>query len=119
MKWQFNNDKPIYAQIIEIITLAIVSGELSPGEKMFSVREFAEEAGVNPNTMQKALSELENTGLLYSSRTSGRFITGDKEIIKDLKEKIAKEKTEKFLKEMKTLGFNESDITKIMNKIGW
>ena len=77
MPWNLNSDRPIFIQIIEKIQMDIISGAYRPGDKLPSVRELAQEASVNPNTMQKALSELERTGLVYSQRTSGRFITED------------------------------------------
>ncbi len=81
MPWNLNSDRPIFMQIIEIIQLDIISGRYAPGEKLPSVRDLASEAAVNPNTMQKALSELERSGLVYSQRTSGRFITEDTKMI--------------------------------------
>lgn len=119
MKWHFNNDRAIYLQIMEQITLSIVSGQMKPGEKILSVRELAQEAGVNPNTMQKALSELEHTGLVYSSRTYGRFITGDSEKIAQEKEKAATKQTKEFISQMKLLGFGMTETEQIMRKIGW
>ena len=79
MAWSFDNSVPIYKQIVKEIELRIIGGIYNTGEKLPSVREFAEEASVNPNTMQKAFVELERTGLVYSKRTNGRFITEDKE----------------------------------------
>ena len=73
MKWQFRNDAPIYTQLIEQIKVGIVTNIFPPGEKLPSVRDLAADAGVNPNTMQRALSELEQGGLLYTQRTAGRF----------------------------------------------
>ena len=70
MPWNFNDSTPIYQQIMEHIKLSIAVGEYNAGEKLMAVRELAALAEVNPNTMQKALSELEREGLLYSQRTS-------------------------------------------------
>ena len=84
MSWNFTNDRPIYMQIMEKIQLKIICGYYKPGEKLPSVRDIASEAAVNPNTMQKALTELEKTGLVFSKRTSGRFITEDSDMIKDM-----------------------------------
>ena len=81
MNWQFSNDAPIYAQLIGQIRAGIVSGAFSPGERLPSVRDLAMEAGVNPNTMQRALTELERDGLVYSQRTSGRYVTEDQTAI--------------------------------------
>ena len=77
MPWDLDNERPIYLQLMERIQQDIVSGVYKPGEKIPSVRDLALDAAVNPNTMQKALSELERSGLVYSQRTSGRFITED------------------------------------------
>ena len=88
MAWALNNDRPIYLQLMERIQTDIVSGKYKPGEKLPSVRELALDAAVNPNTMQKALSELERIGLVYSQRTSGRFITEDDTMLKELKTTI-------------------------------
>ncbi len=89
MSWDLNSDRPIFIQIIEKIQMDIISGQYCPGDKLPSVRELAGEASVNPNTMQKALSELERTGLVYSQRTSGRYITEDAAMIGKLKEQLA------------------------------
>ena len=79
MVWKFNDEQPIYQQIISQIKERIVAGEWKAGSKLKSVRELALEAGVNPNTMQKALAELEREGLVYSQRTAGRFVSDNKE----------------------------------------
>ena len=79
MPWNLDSSRPIYLQIIERVQMDIITGRYQPGDKLPSVRNLAQEAAVNPNTMQKALSELERSGLIYSQRTSGRFITEDKE----------------------------------------
>lgn len=114
MPWNLNSDRPIFMQLIEIIQLDIISGKYAPGDKLPSVRDLASAAAVNPNTMQKALSELERNGLVYSQRTSGRFITEDTTMIEELKQSIAKEKIEQFLESMQQLGFqNEETITLI------
>ena len=114
MQWEFNSDRAIYAQIIEQMKLFIVSGELNPGDKVPSVRELASEAGVNPNTMQKALSELERGGLLFSNRTSGRFITEDGAMIQNIKEELAKENNENFLKNMEKIGFDKKQTAELI-----
>ncbi|MFQ7293168.1 MAG: GntR family transcriptional regulator [Monoglobales bacterium] len=114
MQWEFNSDRAIYAQIIEQMKLFIVSGELNPGDKVPSVRELASEAGVNPNTMQKALSELERGGLLFSNRTSGRFITEDGAMIQNIKEELAKENIENFLKNMEKIGFDKKQTAELI-----
>lgn len=110
MPWELNSDKPIFMQIIEQIQLDIVSGIYKPGDKLPSVRELASIAAVNPNTMQKALTELERTELVYSQRTSGRFITEDTEMIYNLKSKLAQEKLTEFFESMQKLGYEKSEI---------
>ena len=114
MQWEFNSDRAIYAQIIEQMKLFIVSGVFKPGDKVASVRELASEAGVNPNTMQKALSELERTGLLFSNRTSGRFITEDISMIQQIKKEIANENIRNFLKNMEKIGFDKNQTAEMI-----
>lgn len=118
MTWNLKSDRPIYTQLLEYIQLAIIAGIYKPGEKLPSVRDMAEIAAVNPNTMQKALTELEKRGLVYSQRTSGRFITEDESMIQDLKKTIAKEEIREFLKKMNQLGYDNSQIQKLINDIG-
>lgn len=117
MAWALNADRPIYAQLVDRIQLQIVAGQLKPGEKILSVRELAAEAAVNPNTMQKALAELERKGLLYSQRTSGRFVTEDRELIGNVKEEMAAEQISAFLENMKQLGFNKKETIRIIEKL--
>lgn len=117
--WHFSNDKPIYSQIIEQIKQLIVSGGFSPGDKLSSVRELAQTACVNPNTMQKAMSELEKDGLLYTLRSSGRFITDDEALIKKIKNELAEAEIENFMQGMSKLGFSvEETINLISEKQG-
>lgn len=117
MPWNLNSDRPIFIQIIEKIQLDIVSGVYQSGDKLPSVRELAQEASVNPNTMQKALSELERTGLVYSQRTSGRFITEDSAMIQQLKADLAEEIIREFLEHMRKLGFRREETIRLMNQI--
>lgn len=116
MPWNLNSDRPIFLQIVERIQFDIISGHYQPGQKLPSVRELASEAAVNPNTMQKALSELERTGLLYSQRTSGRFITEDATMINELKTSIAKEKIEEFFTSMQHLGYSNREILSLLSE---
>lgn len=115
MAWNLNSDRPIFLQIVERIQMDIIAGAYQPGDKLPSVRDLANEAAVNPNTMQKAFAELERTGLVYSQRTSGRFITEDKTMINELKSSIAKEKITEFLQYMQNLGFQNEEILSLMN----
>lgn len=117
MAWNLDSDRPIFIQIIEKIQTDIVSGLYAPGDKLPSVRELAQEASVNPNTMQKALSELERTGLVYSQRTSGRYITEDTTMITDLKSKLAKDMVTQFLDNMQKLGIPEEEIISLISEL--
>jgi GntR family transcriptional regulator len=110
MSWNFNDERPIYIQLMEQIQLKIVSGIYKSGEKLPSVRDLAGDAAVNPNTMQKALTELERTGLVFSQRTSGRFITEDINVIKDIRNGLAKEQIEKFLNNIQKIGYTKQEI---------
>ncbi len=116
MPWNLDSDRPIFIQIIEKIQMDIISGIYKPGDKLPSVRELAAEASVNPNTMQKALSELERTGLVYSQRTSGRFITEDTKMIDDLKSELAKEIISQFLENMQKLGFQNKETISLITQ---
>ena len=101
MNWKFSGDRPVYQQIMESIRAAILKGELVPGKKVPSVRDLAAEAQVNPNTMQRALTELEREGLLVSGGTSGRSVTEDEAILSAMRERtlneLARECAEKFM----------------------
>lgn len=117
MTWEFKSDRPIYSQLMDHIQIRIVSGQYKPGEKLPSVRELASEASVNPNTMQKALTELERSGLLYTVRTSGRFITEDSKMIDEMKCNLAKEEIFAFLKKMEEIGFTKEEAVKTIEEI--
>lgn len=117
MRWQIDSERPIYIQLIEQIQAGIISGYFSPGDKLPSVREFAAEAGVNPNTMQKALADLERTGLIHTNRTSGRFITSDEAMIKKLRIQSAKDIVEDFLNRMRQLGFEPEETLEYVTEI--
>ena len=116
MAWKLNSDRPIYAQILERIQMQIVSGVYQPGTKIPSVRELAADAGVNPNTMQKALAELERSGLVMTQRTSGRVVTEDLNMIKETRNQLAGEQVRDFVKRMKDLGFDREDIIDLLTK---
>ena len=116
MKWQFSNDAPIYAQLIEQIKVGIVSGAFPPGERLPSVRDLATEAGVNPNTMQRALAELERDGLVYSQRTAGRFVTEDQTMIEAAKRGLAEGHIQTFLAAMRRLGYGKEDILNLLRQ---
>ena len=117
MSWQLTADRPIYLQLIEEIELRIVSGMYRAGEKLPGVRDLAAQAAVNPNTMQKALTELERQGLVYSQRTTGRFITEDGSMIQNLKKQMASEQILEFLKKMNQLGFTKQETLQLMEQV--
>lgn len=114
MTFEFNNNKPIYLQIADILKLKIISGEISIGSKLKSVRDLAIDFEVNPNTMQRALSELEKDELVYSQRTSGRFVTDNIEIITYLREEIAKIEISKLYNVLISLGYQKEELTEII-----
>lgn len=111
---EFDNTKPIYLQLIEDIKKSIIKGEYKPGDKIPSVREYAIMMKVNPNTMNKALLELENIGLIHTERTNGKYITTNEKIIQKLKEKYIQEKTNEFITEMENLGLTTKEINKLI-----
>ncbi|HEY9575865.1 MAG TPA: GntR family transcriptional regulator [Lachnospiraceae bacterium] len=117
MAWKLDSQRPIYLQIVERIQYDIVSGRYKPGERLPSVRDLALEASVNPNTMQKALSELEQGQLVYSQRTSGRFVTEDLSLIQSVREELAKYQIRDLIMRMKKLGFQKDGILKLIDSI--
>jgi GntR family transcriptional regulator len=116
MTWEFTADRPIYLQLMEQIELQIVSGAYPPGGKLPAVRDLAAEASVNPNTMQKALAELERMGLVYAQRTSGRFITEDTGMIQKARQSLALEQIAQFLQRMGALGYSHEETLALMQK---
>lgn len=117
MPWELLSDRPIYAQLVEQLRIRIVSGSYPPGGKLPSVRDLATEAEVNPNTMQKALSELEQRGLVFTQRTSGRFITEDRSMIEQVKTELATEQLSSFLKSMNQLGYTNEQTMQFIEKM--
>lgn len=116
MPWNLDDSRPIYLQLMERIQHDIISGVYQPGDKLPSVRDLALDAAVNPNTMQKALSELERGGLVYSHRTSGRFITDDSTLLKKIKTDLAQEYISTFLSQMRRLGLNDSETLEMIKE---
>ena len=110
MSWIFDNQKPIYLQIMERIKLQIVSHTLEPTQQLPTVREFAAEAGVNPNTIQRALSELEREGFVYSKRTTGRFVTENQELIAQSRRQLSEEELEHFISSMTHFGYEKEEL---------
>ncbi|MCR5090803.1 MAG: GntR family transcriptional regulator [Oscillospiraceae bacterium] len=114
MEWSLRTDLPIYSQLVEQIRLAIVSGKLHPGEKIASVRDLASEAGVNPNTMQRALQELEREGMVFAQRTSGRYVTEELQIIEKAKVVLAEKQVQAFLITMQNLGYSSEEVINLL-----
>lgn len=112
MNFNLNNDLPIYIQIIEYITLEIINGNLKPGEKIPSVREYAALLKVNPNTVAKSLQDLEDKKLVFTERTNGKYVTNDLEIIEHYKKEILVKKVNEFLSDVKAMGYSKEEIIK-------
>lgn len=110
MAWDFKNDRPIYTQILEQMEQKIISGEYPAGSRLPSVRDLAAEAAVNPNTMQRAMAELENRGLIVTNRTSGRTVTEDETIMRSMKNEKAQGYTIEYIEKMAELGFGRDEI---------
>lgn len=116
MTWVFDDKLPIYLQIIQILKADIARGKYQTGEKLPAVRELAQTAGVNPNTMQKALAELERDGLVKSQRTSCRFVTDDKEKIMEVRRTLAYDEIERMVETISSLGYQKDDILRLLEK---
>ena len=109
MEWYFRNDQPIYTQLTQQITLAILSGSIPSGGRLPTVRELAAEAGVNPNTMQRAITQLETLGLVTTNRTLGRTVTENAGALEEMRRRLAMECTENFFREMGALGYSRGE----------
>ncbi|MFV0382069.1 MAG: GntR family transcriptional regulator [Breznakia sp.] len=112
----FDANLPIYVQIMNDFKNNIVSNNFVLGSKVKSVRELAIDYGVNPNTVQRALSELEREGLLYSERTVGRYVTQDEALVKELKVKEAGFIVATFIDNMQNLGMDEDTLLSLLKK---
>ena len=116
MQWKLSDDRPIYVQLMETITAAIASGTLAAGSRLPSVREMAAQAGVNPNTMQRALAGLERDGLLYSQRTAGRFVTDQSDRITQKRKELAMQQIRIFLSSMKEMGYTSEQTLNLIQQ---
>ena len=116
MEWKFRSDLPIYTQLVAQIKEGIVAGAYAPGGRLPTVRELAAEAGVNPNTVQRALQELEREGLVFSQRTAGRFVTEDARIIGEAKQALAAELVRSFREGMGKLGCSREEILAMLKE---
>ena len=118
MNYNFDNNIPIYLQLVSLIKNDIIKGALSPGEKLPSIRDLAITYKVNPNTVSKALSELENISLIYTERTNGKYVSSDISLINKYKEEYATSLTEEYINKMINLGYNKEEINKYLMKKG-
>ena len=117
MEFTFDNNIPIYIQLLEYMKIYLISGVFKCGEKLPSVREFATTFKVNPNTMQKALSELENINLIYTERTNGKYVTKDEKLIEKLKDEYALTLAKSYFDGMKKIGLGKADSIKYIERI--
>ena len=118
LSWELVNDRPIWVQLIEQLTRRIVSGEYPPGARVPSVRDLAAKAGVNPNTMQRALSGLEERGLLVAQRSIGRFVTQDAALIVRMRQELAEQELAVFKRRMRLLGYQDQEILEFVSAKG-
>ena len=114
MAEQFDSSRPIYAQLVERLKAKILSGIYPPGGHLDSVRDLAAAAGVNPNTMQRALAELERTGLVYTQRTAGRFVTEDAAVVDSAKQELAHQQIGAFLHRMERMGYDREQTAQLV-----
>lgn len=117
MVFNFDNERPIYIQLVEVLKLAIITGKYPLGSKLPSVRELALHAKVNPNTLQKALGELESDKLIYTERTNGKYVTNDAKLIEKLKDEYAIELAKSYFQGMKRIGLGKADSIKYLKGI--
>lgn len=117
MAWHFSSDRPVYIQIADRITRSVLSGEYKPGEQIPTVRQLALEAAVNPNTVQHAFADLENEGLIISKGTSGRFVTENKEIIEQSRNKLAKKIVCDFIKNTNSLSLTKEQVISMIEEV--
>ena len=117
MNWNITAGRPVYVQLVEQLELALVAGEFPPGSRIPPVRELAADAGVNPNTMQRALAQLEAEGLVYTERTTGRFVTEDTALLEQLRDETARAMTAEYLEKMRGIGYGPAEAAKLVT--GW
>ena len=117
MEFTFDNNIPIYIQLVEYLKIYLISGVFKCGDKLPSVREFATTFKVNPNTMQKALVELENMELIYTERTNGKYVTNDSELIDKLKDEYAIALAKSYFQGMKKIGLGKADSIKYLEGV--
>ncbi|WP_071131970.1 GntR family transcriptional regulator [Alterileibacterium massiliense] len=110
MAYKFKNGIPIYLQIIDELSISIASGKYAPGDKLPSVREFAVDIGVNPNTLQRAFSTMESMGIVHVDRTNGRYVTDDEKVLSELRAKLSKRYIEELVTRMRKLKMSDEEI---------
>ena len=119
MDWELDDSRSIYPQLKELIKRGIIAGEYAPGSAFPTVRELASDAGVNRNTMQRAMAELENEGLLITNRTAGRTVTTDLPLIEQMRRELAEKQVDTFLQEMASLGYSlQGALAEVAARIG-
>lgn len=118
MNYEFDNNIPIYIQLVERLKIDIISGKLKPGDRLPSVRDYALSLKVNPNTMQKALAELEEIKLIFTERTNGKYVTSDQKLIDKFREKYANELSNKYFLSMQSIGFNKKETINYLKELG-
>lgn len=117
MEWNITGGRPVYVQLVEQLELALLNGIFPPGSRVPPVRELAAEAGVNPNTMQRALQELESRGLLQAQRTAGRTVTADGQVLQTLRRGRAAALASEFLRQMKALGLERAQTEELLRQM--
>ncbi len=117
MEWNITGGRPVYVQLVEQLELALLNGTFPPGSRVPPVRELAAEAGVNPNTMQRALQELESRGLLQAQRTAGRTVTADGQVLQTLRRGRAAALASEFLRQMKALGLGRVQTEELLRQM--
>ena len=115
---KFDNNIPIYIQLVEQIKIDIISGKIKPGDRLPSVRDYALEMKVNPNTMQKALQELEEVKLVYTERTNGKYVTEERKLIEKYKKQYADELSKKYFHNMEEIGYTKEETIKYLESLG-
>ena len=118
MEFTFDNNIPIYIQVLEYMKIYLISGVFKSGEKLPSVRDFSTTFKVNPNTMQKALAELESMKLIYTERTNGKYVTKDQKLIGKLKDEYAITLAKSYFQGMKRIGLGKADSIKYLERVG-
>ena len=116
MPHNFDNQTPIYIQIMDVIKTEIISGKYKLGQKLPSVRDFAFQFDANPNTVQKALFELEEMGLIVTERTSGKYVTSDEKVLLDARFLVVDKIVDNFFKSMAKIGIDKEEAKKLINK---